>query len=182
MSITLKNPIKTTTVNFSIEKVKEALNFIDKSSPNFILKDSNSVLNSFKFANRDGISLLGEGNILDINLDSINENKTAIQIEGSTLLGGLNSTELMMLKSGTEDCLELLSKLIVSDNIEETSNNLSKTIKKTKSFYNYMGSFIKWSFIIGFIGIGVLMVYAIIMVSLGLDPATGLPEVVETIS
>jgi len=88
----------------------------------------------------------------------------------------------MMLKSGTEDCLEILSKLVVSDNIEETSNELSKTIKETKSLYNYIGSYIKWLFIIGFIGIGVLMVYAIIMVSLGLDPATGLPEVVETIS
>jgi hypothetical protein len=181
MSISLQNPTKTTTINFSIEKVKEALNFIDKSSPNFILKDSNSILNSFKFANRDGISLLGEGNILDVNLDSINGNKTSIQIEGSTLLGGLNSTELMMLKSGMEDCLEILSKLITSDNIKEKANELSKTIKKTKSFYNYVGSFIKYLLFTTIIAIGVLMVYAIVMVVLGLEPATGL-EVVEIVS
>jgi hypothetical protein len=180
--ITLKNPIKTTTINYSIEKVKEALNFIDKSSPNFIFKESNEVLNSFKFSNRDGISLLGEGNILDVNLDSVNENKTAIQIEGSTLLGGLNSTELMMLKSGIEDLLDILSKLITSDNIKETANELSKTIKKTKSFYNYAATFIKWSLIWSLIAVGMMVVYAFVMVGLGLDPLTGLPEVAEVVS
>lgn len=160
MSNLVQNPIKTVNVNFPIDKVKQALEFVDKSSPNFTLKASNNILNSYKFGNRDGFSMIGEGNVVDVNLDTVEENKTSIQIEGSRLIGAINSTtENMSVKDGMDELLTLVSKLISSDNMERVSTELAESTKKTKSLFNYMGSVIKWTAIIG-AGLFVVMIIA----------------------
>jgi tetrahydromethanopterin S-methyltransferase subunit B len=160
MTQLVQNPVKSTTINFPINKVKECLNYVENTSPNFSLKEYNEVFNSYKFGNRDGISMVGEGNIIDVNLEETDQNKTIIQIEGSRLIGAINSSaEVMMVKSGMDELLDIISKLIAYDDVENASKEISKSFKKRKSLYNYMGSLIKWTFIIG-IGLFALAVVA----------------------
>ena len=154
MNNLIPNPTTKLSIDYPIDKVKKACNFIAASSPNFTLIESNEVFNSFKFGNKDGISLL-DLNILDVRLNHDGDNTTSIDIEGSKDMGAIDSaTELQMLKSGTDDFLDILSKLVSSENIEETAKTLVSTIKKTKSLYDYMWSFFKWTVkwsVIGFI-------------------------------
>jgi len=159
----IPNPTTKLSIDYPIDKVKQACNFIAASSPNFTLKESNEVFNSFKFGNKDGISLLDE-NILDVRLNQDGDNTTSIDIEGSKLMGAVNSsTELQMLKSGTDDFLDILSKLVSSENIEETAKTLASTIKETKSLYNYIWSFLKWTSIIGLGLFAILLVAGMLM-------------------
>ena len=170
MNVTINNPIKNVKLNFSSDEVIKALKYVDKSSPNFSLKEENSILKSFKFGNRDGLSMWGEGNIIDVNVEDLENGKTNLVIEGSRMIGSINSSaEIMAVKGGMDEILEVISKLVGKDNIDEAAKESFNSFKETKSLYNYLASFMKWSFYAFLILISGLLIYAFTAVALGYD-------------
>ena len=156
MSKMISNPIQNVKLNYSADELANVLKFVDKTSPNFTLQKSNDVLKSFKFGNRDGISMIGEGNVIDVRVEELDNISSNLVIEGSRLIGSINSSaEVMAVKEGMDELLDVISSLVGKENLEKAAQEASKNFKKSKSLFNYLGSFIKWSFI----GLGVWIVY-----------------------
>ena len=83
----IPNPKKTVTIDFPIEKVKVAARNIDKVMKFCHFREENDMFNSYKFSRSEFLSL---GALININLNSVSENKTQVDIEISRQIGAFD--------------------------------------------------------------------------------------------
>jgi hypothetical protein len=107
----IPNPTKTITIDFPIEKVKEATRNIDKLMKFCHFREENDTFNSYKFSRSEFLSM---GSLIDINLNSLSENKTQINIEISRQMGAFD---------------EWVEVHKANKHIEETINSIADIIK-----------------------------------------------------
>ncbi|KAB1156299.1 hypothetical protein [Flavobacterium luteum] len=130
----IPNPKKTITVDFPIEKVKIGVDRISKLSKTYKFTKSNEVFNQSTF---EATEFLSFGVYIDINLSSVNENRTEITVEIRRKIGSFDkSHEVTNANEHIGKILEILSKGITYSeedfiDIKETESN--KIIEKKKS-------------------------------------------------
>jgi hypothetical protein len=83
----IPNPKKTVTIDFPIEQVKIAARNIDKVMKFCHFREENDMFNSYKFSRSEFLSL---GALININLNSVSENKTQVDIEISRQIGAFD--------------------------------------------------------------------------------------------
>jgi hypothetical protein len=128
----IPNPKKILTIDFSIEQVKKGVNNLYLIDNKYKLFNSNEIFNQYTF---DLLEFLSLGVYIDINLSSINENKTELTIEVRRKIGTFDqSHEVTKANNHIQLIIDLLSKcIILSDeqivelkqttNIEVVENN-----------------------------------------------------------
>jgi hypothetical protein len=84
---TIPNPKKTITIDFPIEQVKVAARNIDKVMNFCHFREENDLFNSYKFSRTEFLSL---GAFININLNSVNNTQTQVDVEISRQLGAFD--------------------------------------------------------------------------------------------
>jgi hypothetical protein len=133
----IPNPKKSLTVDFPIEQVKKGVNNLYLIGNKYKFTSSNEVFNQYTF---EALELLSLGVFIDINLTSINENRTEITIEIRRKIGTFDqSHEVTKANNHIQSVIEILSKSIIlnDEQINELqqllkSNNENKEIKGKK--------------------------------------------------
>ncbi len=131
----ISNPKKTISVDFPLDKVKIGIERIDKLSKQYKFTKSNPIFNQTTF---EATELLSFGVYIDINLSSLNENKTEITIEIRRKIGSFDQVhEVTKANQHIENLFETLAKGIsFSDaeftNFQETEKNELIDKKKRK--------------------------------------------------
>ena len=131
----ISNPKKTISVDFPLDKVKIGVERIDKLSNKYKFTKSNPIFNQTIF---EATELLSLGVYIDINLSSLNENKTEITIEIRRKIGSFDqSHEVTKAYQHIENLFELLAKGISFTEVEfanfqETEKNELIDKKKRK--------------------------------------------------
>lgn len=115
----ISNPKKTISVDFPLDKVKIGVERIDKLSKQYKFTKSNPIFNQTTF---EATELLSFGVYIDINLSSINENKTEIAIEIRRKIGSFDQAhEVTKANQHIENLFETLAKGISYSEAEFTS-------------------------------------------------------------
>jgi hypothetical protein len=83
----IPNPKKTIQVDFPIEKIKNSIKNIPLMNKNYKFNSSNDIFNQYTFESYEFLSM---GVFLDFHLNSINENKTEINLEIRRKMGSFN--------------------------------------------------------------------------------------------
>jgi hypothetical protein len=106
----IPNPKKTITIDFPIEKVKVAARNIDKIMKFCHFREENDMFNSYKFSRSEFLSM---GALININLNSISENKTQVDIEISRQLGAFDEwVEVTKAGRHMEEAFNAMSSII----------------------------------------------------------------------
>jgi hypothetical protein len=142
----IPNPKKTITIDFPIEQVKVGARNIDKVMKFCHFREENDMFNSYKFSRSE---LLSMGSFININLNSIGETKTQIDIEISRQLGAFDEwVEIQKANTHIEDVMNSIA-FIIKNGIP-TSKPKSPTSEPPKRILNLKGkilSFVLWLFI-----------------------------------
>ncbi|WP_228439797.1 TM2 domain-containing protein [Chryseobacterium phocaeense] len=85
----IPNPKKTLNVDISLDRVKESVKNITLLSPKYKFHSSNEIFNQYTYESYEFLSL---GVYIDINLNSISENKTEITVEIRRKVGTFNES------------------------------------------------------------------------------------------
>lgn len=85
----IPNPKKNLSVDFPIEKVRQGVKSISLINQKYRFSSSNEIFNQYTYESYEFLSL---GVYIDINLNSINENKTEIAVEIRRKLGTFNES------------------------------------------------------------------------------------------
>jgi hypothetical protein len=131
----ISNPKKTISVDFPLDKVKIGVERIDKLSKQYKFTKSNPIFNQTTF---EATELLSFGVYIDINLSSVNENKTEITIEIRRKIGSFDQAhEVTKANQHIENLFETLAKGISYSeaeftNVQETEKNELIDKKKRK--------------------------------------------------
>ncbi len=131
----ISNPKKTISVDFPLDKVKIGVERIDKLSKQYKFTKSNPIFNQTTF---EAMELLSFGVYIDINLTSVNENKTEITIEIRRKIGSFDQAhEITKANQHIENLFETLAKGISYSeaeftNVQETEKNELIDKKKRK--------------------------------------------------
>ncbi len=131
----ISNPKKTIAVDFSLDKVKLGVERIAKLSKAYKFTKSNPVFNQTTF---EATELLSFGVYIDINLSSLNENKTEVTIEIRRKIGSFDQAhEVTKANQHIGSLFELLAKGISFSesefsNFQETEKNELIDKKKQK--------------------------------------------------
>lgn len=140
----IPNPKKSLTIDFSIEQVKKGVNNLYLINNEYILFNSNEIFNQYTF---EALEFLSLGVYIDINLTSINENRTEVTIEVRRKIGTFDqSHEVTKANNHIQSVIENLSKSIVLDDIQieqlleiETKEDdviVTRNIKQTNTTEN----------------------------------------------
>ena len=135
----IPNPKKTTQVDFPIEKVKTSVLNITLINDKYKFNSANEIFNQYVY---EALEFLSLGVFIDINLNTITENKTEITVEIRRKLGTFNqSHEITKANEHLVKIFDCIAKLTAMSNeqIEELKNNQHlKTIpnKKAKALAN----------------------------------------------
>jgi hypothetical protein len=148
---TIPNPKKTITIDFPIEQVKVAARNIDKVMKFCHFREENDMFNSYKFSRSEFLSM---GALIDINLNSISETKTQVDVEISRQLGAFDEwVEIQKANKHVEETINSIA-YIIKNGIPVSKPN-SITSEPPKRILNLKGkvmSFILWLLIGMFIG------------------------------
>ncbi|WP_238592888.1 TM2 domain-containing protein [Chryseobacterium kwangjuense] len=85
----IPNPKKTLNVDIALDRVKESVKNITLLSPKYKFHSSNEIFNQYTYESYEFLSL---GVYIDINLNSISENKTEITVEIRRKVGTFNES------------------------------------------------------------------------------------------
>ena len=83
----IPNPRKTITIDFPISQVKVAARNIDKVMQFCHFREENDMFNSYKFSRSEFLSL---GAFININLSSVSNTKTQVDVEISRQMGAFD--------------------------------------------------------------------------------------------
>lgn len=145
--LSLPNPTKSVTVNFSADKVKESLKLVSKVKDGFKLSNENAILGTFEFLK---LETLSAGSTFEVTVEEVDSSKSKINILGRRTVGTINQAhEASKVNRGINDIYESISELLSSDNMAAKAEETAKAITKKKSgFFYIVGQMIKWSFIL----------------------------------
>ncbi len=85
----IPNPKKTVNVDYSLEKIKEAVLFIRDIDKNYTLTSYNEIFHQYTYQTTEFLSL---GVFIDINLSAIGDSKTEITIEIKRKIGAFDKS------------------------------------------------------------------------------------------
>lgn len=178
----IPNPKKTIQIDFPIEKVKLCIKNLSLINNKYKFQNSNEILNQYTFESYEFLSL---GVYLDFHLNSINENKTEINVEIRRKVGTFNHAhEINNAADHFVKIFDAISKLLVMplDEIEKLDNarveNLQSNAKASKPWFDKTGLIILLLILLwplGLLGvwkntkfskglkIGISMIYVIIL-------------------
>ncbi|WET47928.1 TM2 domain-containing protein [Chryseobacterium indologenes] len=115
----IPNPRKTLTVDFPLERVRESVKNITALSTKYRISSSNEIFNQYTYESYEFLSL---GVYIDINLNSITDNKTEINIEIRRKLGTFNeSHEVTHANNHIVNIVNYIAQLTAMSN-DEISN------------------------------------------------------------
>lgn len=139
----IPNPKKNLSVDFSIERVKESIKNISLINSQYKFNSSNEVFNQYTYESYEFLSL---GVFIDINLNSLSENKTEITVEIRRKLGTFNESHevtnannhivkiinhiAQLISMSPEDLIKL--KLQQTQNLKIIQNPQNTIIKSSK--------------------------------------------------
>lgn len=118
----IPNPKKTTQVDFPIERVKLSVQNIYLINNKYKFTTSNEIFNQYTY---EALEFLSLGVFIDINLNTISENKTEITVEVRRKIGSFNqSHEVTKANEHLVKIFEAIAKLTMktSEEIEELKN------------------------------------------------------------
>jgi hypothetical protein len=129
----IPNPKKNLSLDLSLDKVKTGVERISRLSNNkYKFTKSNAVFNQYTYEASEFLSL---GVVIDINLSSINENKTDITIEIRRKVGTFNQpNEVTLANQHFDKIIDFISKgITMSDSdyslLESTNTDQSASSK-----------------------------------------------------
>jgi len=141
----IPNPRKTITIDFPIEQVKVAARNIDKVMKFCHFREENDMFNSYKFSRSEFLSL---GAFININLSSVSNTKTQVDVEISRQLGAFDEwVEVQKANKHVEEAINSIA-FIIKNGIPESKSDVQEEIGNKSS----------WPVIIG-IAVGLWIVY-----------------------
>ena len=106
----IPNPKKTITINFPIEQVKVAARNIDKVMKFCHFREENDMFNSYKFSRSEFLSL---GAFININLSSVSNTKTQVDVEISRQMGAFDEwVEVQKANKHVEETINSIAYII----------------------------------------------------------------------
>jgi len=106
----IPNPRKTITIDFPIEQVKVAARNIDKVMKFCHFREENDMFNSYKFSRSEFLSL---GAFININLSSVSNTKTQVDVEISRQLGAFDEwVEVQKANKHVEETINSIAYII----------------------------------------------------------------------
>jgi hypothetical protein len=129
----IPNPKKKIQVDFPIEKIRESIKNIPLINPKYKFFSANEAFNQYTLESFEFLSL---GVYVDIHLNSINENKTEIQIEIRRKVGTFNqSHEITNANRHIDNLYNYIAQLTVASptEIENLKNKISTQTIKSNS-------------------------------------------------
>ena len=106
----IPNPRKTITIDFPIEQVKVAARNIDKVMQFCHFREENDMFNSYKFSRSEFLSL---GAFININLSSVSNTKTQVDVEISRQLGAFDEwVEVQKANKHVEETINSIAYII----------------------------------------------------------------------
>jgi hypothetical protein len=125
MKAAIPNPKKTIEIDFSIEQIKNSMEFIPLKNAKYILFQKNEIVSQYTFHGKETLSL---GVYIDINLSSISDSKTKIDIEVRRTVGAFDqSSEVTRANDHIQVIINLLSECLVLNDTEK-----NELIEKSK--------------------------------------------------
>jgi hypothetical protein len=122
----IPNPTKTITVDFSIDQVKTSVRNIGKIAKSFHLREENEIINLYKFSRDEFLSM---GSYVSIDINSISENKTEINVEVTRKLGAFDSwVEVQYANEHIEETFKSIAHILKNGVPIEIP--IAKTIKR----------------------------------------------------
>jgi hypothetical protein len=147
----IPNPRKTITIDFPIEQVKVAARNIDKVMKFCHLREENDMFNSYKFSRSEFLSL---GAFININLSSVSNTKTQVDVEISRQLGAFDEwVEVQKANKHVEEAINSIA-YIIKNGVPKAKPS-SPTAAPVKRILNLGGkimSFVLWVVIGMFVG------------------------------
>ncbi|MEG1589742.1 TM2 domain-containing protein [Chryseobacterium sp.] len=129
----IPNPKKNLSVDFPIEKVRQGVKNISLINQKYRFSSSNEIFNQYTYESYEFLSL---GVYIDINLNSINENKTEIAVEIRRKLGTFNeSHEVTHANNHITNIVNYIAQLVSmssDDNIKLKSSQTQNAKVKTQ--------------------------------------------------
>ena len=127
----IPNPKKTITIDFPIEQVKVAARNIDKVMKFCHFREENDMFNSYKFSRSEFLSL---GAFININLNSISETKTQVDVEISRQLGAFD--QWVEVQKANEHVQETINSIayIIKNGVPESKAEAQKEIGNKSSW------------------------------------------------
>ena len=121
----IPNLKKNVIVDYSLEKIKEAVRFIRDIDKNYTLSSYNVVFNQYTYQTTEFLSL---GVFIDINLSAIGETKTEVTIEIKRKIGAFDkSYEVTLANEHIQKIISYISQaLLFTDNQKATINEKYK--------------------------------------------------------
>lgn len=127
----IPNPKKTITIDFPIAKVKVAARNIDKVMQFCHFREENQLFNSFKFSRSEFLSM---GAFININLTSINENRTQIDVEISRQLGAFDEwVEVQKANKHIEEAINSIA-YVLQNGIPSSKAQAQEQVGNTSSW------------------------------------------------
>jgi hypothetical protein len=106
----IPNPKKTITIDFPIEKVKVAAKNINRVMKFCHLREENDMFNSYKFSRTEFLSM---GAFININLLSVSQTRTQIDIEISRQMGAFDEwVEVQKAGKHLEDTINAIAYIL----------------------------------------------------------------------
>lgn len=137
----IPNPKKTIAIDFPLDKVKLSIERIEKLDKKYKFTKSNPIFNQTTFEASEFLSL---GVYIDINLSSVNENKTEITIEIRRKIGSFDqSHEVTNANKHIDTMFEIIAKgLTYSDTefaqLTEAANSQTEVKGKKKTKWGWI--------------------------------------------
>jgi hypothetical protein len=139
----IPNPRKTITIDFPIEQVKVAARNIDKVMKFCHFREENDMFNSYKFSRSEFLSM---GAFININLNSVSDTKTQVDVEISRQLGAFDEwVEVQKANKHVEEAINSIAYII--KNGVPVAKPSSPTTEPPKRILNTNGkimSFVLW--------------------------------------
>jgi len=106
----IPNPRKTITIDFPISQVKVAARNIDKVMQFCHFREENDMFNSYKFSRSEFLSL---GAFININLSSVSNTKTQVDVEISRQMGAFDEwVEVQKANKHVEETINSIAYII----------------------------------------------------------------------
>lgn len=125
----IPNPKKNLSVDFPIEKVRQSVKNLSLINQKYRFSSSNEIFNQYTYESYEFLSL---GVYIDINLNSVTENKTEITVEIRRKLGTFNeSHEVTHANNHITNIVNYIAQLVSmsSDDIIKLKSSQTQNIK-----------------------------------------------------
>ena len=139
--LSLPNPVKSTTVNFPIAKLDEAVRHISVVDKKFKLVNSNPAFNQYTYEASEFLSL---GAQVVIDLNEITSEKTEIKLEVRRIIGTFDQPHEVALASGHIDKLFAVIAKIATGDINQLIDERT-TLDINSKWHNRFGWMLFWA-------------------------------------